>query len=354
MEMLLDSNTQNILYNLKAKKKMKKLQNNIAQFDDEIRESLAKCEVIFDNNNARENYIKKLDELQLQMDNNSNKRVTIESLEAEKESIIHDFKEFQNSLPLTVKEDLLFYIKKIEDRQRREEEDSRLLNEIEMNYPDAKDFDVNAAYNVFPFSAIRDYYNETESVSENVESTVFTSDHHSLPYVISIRQYSKEKEAEEEYFYEEETTETVSDNSFYGVDDKITEALNNEEPSYTDTYNELVESSDEDIIEATEEVQIEEPSIDTQTVNNDDDIENTESEPEELEYPLDEGISLADLALALCDDEKGWTDIYKANKSVLDPIINENSLNINQAKKETTLFAGITLKIPNEFKKEEL
>ena len=47
MDTLIDRDAQIVLYNLKAKKKIKRIEENVDIFDKEIKESMDKCDELF-------------------------------------------------------------------------------------------------------------------------------------------------------------------------------------------------------------------------------------------------------------------------------------------------------------------
>ena len=57
MDTLIDRDAQIVLYNLKAKKKIKRIEENVDIFDKEIKESMDKCDELFNKYNADINYL---------------------------------------------------------------------------------------------------------------------------------------------------------------------------------------------------------------------------------------------------------------------------------------------------------
>lgn len=382
MDTLIDNQAQVVLYNLKAKKKIKKIEENIDTFDKEIKESIDKCDELFNKYNADINYINELIEVENDIENENTKRhSTNENLLAKKDSILEELKAFQSKLPLTAKEDLSFLMKKINDRQKREDDSLQELKQIEELYPTARDYDVKSAYNIFPFSAIKLYLHpeETEETSNlTEEESIITAAPHNMPYVVSIKKYSKEVEEEpeeESTLNEDLTNETESDNTFFDSGDTLTSAINNEITAPTTTSEDetsvllapgIEENADiiapmetnfDEVVSPLDAVESKEITEEQITEEPEQSIAEPEpvSDSNEIKYTLDDGLSLADLALALCEDTEGWNDIYRSNKSVIDERMKENNISdLTNIENNTEIFKGLELVIPNEFTKEKI
>lgn len=414
MDTLIDRDAQIILYNLKAKKKIKRIEENVDIFDKEIKESMDKCDELFSKYNADINYLSELMEVDNDLQNENSKRhSSSESLLAKKDSILEELKEFQSKLPLTAKEDLSFLMKKIKDRQKREDDNLQELKQIEELYPNAREYDVKAAYTIFPFSAIKLYLHPeemAESGLEGEEESIITAAPHNMPYVVSIKKYNEpveDSETETESPLDENlSAETESDNTFFESGDKLTSAINNnvtapevtkeEETSVLlapgieeniDIIAPMETSFDEVVsplnsieestpledkttpVEEKEETPEKEESVISEAPiiaeapkkevkeEKEEPKEDTPVEPEtnEVKYTLEEGLSLSDLALALCEDTEGWNDIYKANKNAIEKRLKENNItDLNDIENNTEIFKGLELIIPNEFTKEKI
>lgn len=414
MDTLIDRDAQIVLYNLKAKKKIKRIEENVDIFDKEIKESMDKCDELFSKYNADINYLNELMEVENDLQNENNKRhSSSESLLAKKDSILEELKEFQSKLPLTAKEDLSFLMKKIKDRQKREDDNLQELKQIEELYPNAREYDVKAAYTIFPFSAIKLYLHPeemAESGLEGEEESIITAAPHNMPYVVSIKKYNEpveDSETETESPLDENlSAETESDNTFFESGDKLTSAINNNvtAPEVTNeeetsvllapgieenidiiapmetNFDEVVsplnsieesiplEDKTTPIEEKKETPEKEESVISEKPIiaeapkkevkeEKEEPKEDTPVEPEtnEVKYTLEEGLSLSDLALALCEDTEGWNDIYKANKSAIEERLKENNItDLNDIENNTEIFKGLELIIPNEFTKEKI
>lgn len=414
MDTLIDRDAQIILYNLKAKKKIKRIEENVDIFDKEIKESMDKCDELFSKYNADINYLSELMEVENDLQNENSKRhSSSESLLAKKDSILEELKEFQSKLPLTAKEDLSFLMKKIKDRQKREDDNLQELKQIEELYPNAREYDVKAAYTIFPFSAIKLYLHPdemAESGLEGEEESIITAAPHNMPYVVSIKKYNEpveDSETETESPLDENlSAETESDNTFFESGDKLTSAINNNvtapevtkeeetsallapgieenidiiapmETSFDEVVSPLnsieesipLEDKTTPVEETKETPEKEESAISEEPMiaetpkkevkeEKEEPKEDTPVEPEtnEVKYTLEEGLSLSDLALALCEDTEGWNDIYKANKSAIEERLKENNItDLNDIENNTEIFKGLELIIPNEFTKEKI
>lgn len=393
MDTLIDNQAQIALYNLKAKKKIRKIEESIDTFDKEIKESIEKCEELFNKYDAPTNYINELIEVEndIQNDNTSKRHSSSENLSAKKESILEEIKSFQSNLPLTAREDLSFLMKKINDRQKREDDNLQELKQIEELYPEARDYDVKTAYTLFPFSAIKLYLHPEDATNETTESeeeSIITAAPHNMPYVVSIKKYSHEIEDEKESeaaLEENLSTDTESDNTFFESGDNLTSAINNdliapeatkEEETSVLLAPEMNENSDviapietsfdevvspldsekeqkiqEEIPEKSEKNE-EEPEINKE--NSEEEHESTET-TNKIKYTLEEGLSLSDLALALCEDTEGWNDIFRLNKDKLEARMKENNVtDLTNIEDNTEIFKGLELTIPNEFTKEKI
>lgn len=408
MDTLIDRDAQIVLYNLKAKKKIKRIEENVDIFDKEIKESMDKCDELFNKYNADINYLSELMEVENDLQNENSKRhSSSESLLAKKDSILEELKEFQSKLPLTAKEDLSFLMKKINDRQKREDDNLQELKQIEELYPNAREYDVKAAYTIFPFSAIKLYLHPEEMAETGIEveeESIVAAAPHNMPYVVSIKKYNEpveDSEPETDSPLDEKlSAETESDNTFFESGDKLTSAINNNvtapevtkeeetsvllapgieentdiiapiETSFDEVIsplNSIEESTPlEDKITQVEEAPEEEVSVIPETSViveepkeevKEEPKEETPKEPEtnEVKYTLEEGLSLSDLALALCEDSEGWNDIYKANKTAIEERLKENHItDLNDIENNTEIFKGLELIIPNEFTKEKI
>ena len=225
-----------------------------------------------------------------------------------------------------------------------------------------------------------------------------------MPYVVSIKKYNEpveDSEPETDSPLDEKlSAETESDNTFFESGDKLTSAINNNvtapevtkeeetsvllapgieentdiiapiETSFDEVVsplNSIEESTPlEDKITQVEEAPKEEVSVIPETPViveepkeevKEEPKEETPKEPEtnEVKYTLEEGLSLSDLALALCEDSEGWNDIYKANKTAIEERLKENHINdLNDIENNTEIFKGLELIIPNEFTKEKI
>lgn len=393
MDTLIDNQAQIALYNLKAKKKIRKIEESIDTFDKEIKESIEKCEELFNKYDAPTNYINELIEVEndIQNDNTSKRHSSSENLSAKKESILEEIKSFQSNLPLTAREDLSFLMKKINDRQKREDDNLQELKQIEELYPEARDYDVKTAYTLFPFSAIKLYLHPEDATNETTESeeeSIITAAPHNMPYVVSIKKYSHEIEDEKESeaaLEENLSTDTESDNTFFESGDNLTSAINNDliapeatkeeetsvllapemnensdviapiETSFDEVVSPLDSEKEQEIqkeIPEKSEKNEEEPEINKE--NNEEEHESTET-TNKIKYTLEEGLSLSDLALALCEDTEGWNDIFRLNKDKLEARMKENNVtDLTNIEDNTEIFKGLELTIPNEFTKEKI
>lgn len=75
-------------------------------------------------------------------------------------------------------------------------------------------------------------------------------------------------------------------------------------------------------------------------------------EEDSITFEMPEDFTLSDLAMALCEDENGWLDIYDTNKELFDKIVQEKNNGSSQdIENNKELFAGLTIKVPTVFNK---
>lgn len=75
-------------------------------------------------------------------------------------------------------------------------------------------------------------------------------------------------------------------------------------------------------------------------------------EDDVITFEMPEDFTLSDLATALCEDPKGWIDLYESNKELFDKIIQDKNNGVfEEIENNKTLFAGLTIKVPTVFNK---
>ena len=75
-------------------------------------------------------------------------------------------------------------------------------------------------------------------------------------------------------------------------------------------------------------------------------------DPDKIYFEMPLGMSLCDLALALCEDANGWMDIYYLNQNVIDQtLISLNYTDLADFETDQELFTGLKLEIPTVFTK---
>ncbi len=83
-------------------------------------------------------------------------------------------------------------------------------------------------------------------------------------------------------------------------------------------------------------------------------VDQIKEEEDSVSFKMPKGFSLADVALALCEDEKGWIDIFEVNKEMFTNIVKDmNNNNYKDIEYNNKLFSGLTIKIPTVFSKNK-
>lgn len=318
---------------------------------------------------------------------------------------------------LSVKEDLDFYLEVIKRRKDQIFVNRSLHNEIVEEYPDAEKLDYTSGLNMYPFTAIHNYTDPKEEIAyfdegikeDDIAAQIPTYDENNK--VIKISQAPKaltdgvsktSLTIEETKDPEEINQSLVSDNSFYGKGDALTAKINGEEeaPVLVNTKEDKIAPMEEEVSEQNPDQvfddiiseektddsvdsKMEEPDIEIQNEKSEDIIPEIKEEPikvkeeikdpeekkvpvvpeeesiEETEkvenaYTMEEGDTLASIAKLMCDDKDGWYDIYYLNKEILEKQLKLKEItDYNDIENNKSLFTGVTILIPNIFKKEK-
>ncbi len=367
--------------NALAYRRIKNLEKTDKKFNEEIAETIDECGKIFKQNGSDINYIEEIIDLEMQMQNNESKgsnSVDLEELSLKRESLYNKYNSFLEKLPLDIKEDLEFYFKKVFDRKLRSNHTTDLTNQIKIEFPKAEELTTTEIMEQPIFAEINNFLDKDIKVDKAEEVIEETQN---LPYVTQIKKASddllNEKIVENEVEEKEETQEL---NKFPKLEEANLEIPNlfldnNDlklEDSNMPSFDEIPEQ-ETDKIEIKEEK--EEPVIEN---DNQDDIftafndlplidepikkEQVQEEPvmekeipndeEQLTYTMESGDTLTSLAIAMCDDENGWYDIFEANKEVLEERLKEAGLSKNDPfENNEEVFVGLTLNIPNVYEK---
>lgn len=362
--------------NALAYRRIKNLEKTDKKFNEEIAETIDECGKIFKQNGSDINYIEEIIDLEMQMQNNESKgsnSVDLEELSLKRESLYNKYNSFLEKLPLDIKEDLEFYFKKVFDRKLRSNHTTDLTNQIKIEFPKAEELTTTEIMEQPIFAEINNFLDKDIKVDKAEEVIEETQN---LPYVTQIKKASddllNEKIVENEVEEKEETQEL---NKFPKLEEANLEIpnlfLDDKELSYEDkivpSFTEIPEQ-ETDKIEVKEE--IEEPVFendnneDVFTAFNDLPIidepikeeavieKELPTSEEELTYTMESGDTLTSLAIAMCDDENGWYDIFEANKEVLEERLKEAGLSKNDPfENNEEVFVGLTLNIPNVYEK---
>lgn len=333
--------------NLKAKGRILSLEKDKSKFQDEISDILKKSDEILKQYGASINYISELINIDAQLQNIDIDKsdISANELTLKRDNLYNEYNQFLDNLPLSVREDLEFYYKKIFDRKLRLDESSEVISELDYEYPDARDLDVEDAFNTQQIlKDIKNYlYPEDDFVSLEHDDDIMT-----LPYVTKISEAPESllmdtNDTIEEIHENEPAEEVVTDNSFFDPSDDFTSKIE-ESDKIAPLFS---EDKEEPVKLETIEVQLDEPTdISTLFAN-----EEKQKEDEELTYLMEKGISLKDLALAVCDDENGWKDIYNANKDIILQRLSEKGLSDSDYafENDANIFDGLALIIPNRY-----
>ena len=349
-----------------AHRRIKELEETNSSFDEEIAQTIEICDEIFKNYGSETNFITEIIDLEMRMQNAESQKLTsvdIGDLTLRRESLYNKYNSFLEKLPLEIKEDLEFYYKKISDRKLRLSHTLDKVNQIESEYPKAEGLTVSEIWEQPIFQKIDEFLSGKQLVNppEIVDETS------NLAYVLQIKkapddllnmaigsnQHNEEPEKEEESLeipdlflendveYQDElskVTPEFPDLPVYGTD-KIDVKDEIEDPQ------DLVNSDNLSFI----------PFADfPKEDNNNLEVKEIEEEPvdDRLTYTMENGDTLTSLAIALCEDENGWYDIFAANKEVLEQRLQEAGLSNNDPfENNEEIFTGLTLKIPNVYEK---
>jgi hypothetical protein len=323
MENLFTNNQEYITFcNLKAKGRIISLEKSEKQYADEIEQTLKKCGEICENYQSS-NYINEILDIETKLQSIEGQRYSanqLEELTSKKTDIYHKYNNFLAGLPLNTREDLEFLTKKLFDRQARLKKSQELISEIEDEYRDARSLNVEETFKTLPILMSISSYLTKEDKEQTMEEEV-DSQKINLPYVVKITEAPAQLLSnlkEDKAPTEEETMQELStDNSFFDPTDDFTTSIENEKIT---------------------------PVI----AENDENYDNEDK----LTYEMIKGDSLTKVALAVCDDENGWYDIYKANKKIIDDKLKELGLNHEEPFEENEeIFAGMSLIIPNIYEK---
>ena len=328
----------------------------------------------------------------------------LEELLAARDSLAKEFDLFKDGLPLSDKlnvvEELNFkYDTQLSNRKTKTNENDDVKNAIIEAFPDSETVDNEQIPAMEPFKAIYAYLNpndksyDIKDVEEEkqVEKPAEAKKAKVVKKIIQapgklLNSLKLEEKAKGINSPKTEVEDTpIMDNSFFGEDDSLIKKMENPadekivlintkkdeiKPIESEIQSNFIldnENTDEKIeispiIEDTKDevsepaleeitpINFEEPSTDVITpIINEDPTEETA----ELTYTLENGESLSSLAAAICGDENGWMDIYSANKELIENTMKQKGVVDNQnIENNDKLFSGLTLNIPNIFKKE--
>lgn len=374
-ELLLNSIETLNFCNLKASWRSKKINNEIKELTNEIKQAISKGEVIFKENNASVNYIEELVNLDEQLlSSNTDEK---EELILKRDRFASQLNEFISGLSLNTREDLEFIIKQITDRQDRIESLKETLAQIKEAYPEVDSVNRRELFDKIPvLGQIKAYQNtqKNDIPVEEKEKSVEKNDE-SLPklktgrYVVRIKKAPQElvdlvsKTAEPLKPVTNQNVETSVDNSFFGptednslmteisegsritpktTEDETPEAIfESKKPEFKD--DEVTDLSDSSAYNFAD-ISLEELNAPAHTPK--------EASTEEVKYTMNQGDTLSNLALTLYGDENAWFDIFNANQTVLTARLKEQSVtDMSNIEHNKDVFAGIELSLPNEYTK---
>ena len=355
-----------LFYTLLAARKRNDKIKEVEAYEQEIQVALDKCGEIFVASGSNCNFIAEIEarenapinkETFLTMQSKDINRIEIETLTGQ-------LSEFLKTISREVREDLEFYSKQIIDRKTRRDEELKNIQQLLSGYPGVERFDIKEA--MTSLGAIFDFIGTiTNIVVEEPEI---------IPLDTVIQQVIIEEEPElvinEEpkipNHFQLVTGIKVAPDALIGFMtptaalDVKEEVDNNEvlakKPSdfievADETLNEIaispvLEEEKEPVLEVVEEVK-EEPLVEEPV--------QTEELAQTVDYTMIEGLSLAALAEALCGNPMGYTDIYAVNKELFDKTVNEkNNSNFEDIEHNDQIFAGLSIKVPAEFKLQPL
>lgn len=338
MDILFTNSTDSISFlNIIAQRRLNNLTRDNETFQAEIEEALSNCGEICSKHGSDTNFVREIIALDAKMDAAERKSINsrdVSDLSLRRESLYDKYNQFLASIPLEDKENLEFAFKQVLDRIQRISVNDETMAKISLDYPDAKSVTPEERKNHRVFRSINAFlYPEMEAVEEKEEEK-----NDELPYVVKI---SAAKDDLIEAEIEEPVGEIAApetDNSFYqdGTDDFITQVDNEYIPH---EFKEVKEPEVDKIAEVEEEV----PKVPEEI-----------AEDTDVTFTIEKGISLTDIAIALCGDENGWYDLYNANKDAIDNKLTEAGLSHDEPfESNDEVFDGLVIKIPNQFNKVE-
>ena len=250
--------------NYKAKKRIEELEKICSQNQEQIIININNCEEIFERYNE-ENLISNI----IELDNTvSNEEITPEELmeiNLRREELLNKLKSFLDDLLnkynsenldlakkmkyLVDKEDIEFNYKKIVNRSMELQNKKDLVDKIENEYHEAREFDIETfKKNSSTFNMIREHLSLTNELLIEKEPKV---EYNEELYVVKIEQapehlIAEKNEINEEKF--EEEVETQSDNTFFGIDDNLTKQIINNDITEFDEVEEEEPTTLEDVI----------------------------------------------------------------------------------------------------------
>lgn len=312
-----------------AYRKVKNLKKDEEAFSEDIENAIDKCNTILEKNGANINYVEEIYKIDEEVQGLESKKpsgpkysdstykkndILREDLLLKRDNLVSELGEFSKKLSMSIREDLEFYSNQVLDRTSRKSTSTQIKKKIYDEYPELEEFDIKKALKQYPFNIIL-----------GEETAVFDIDEDNL--VISIKkapQHLLEDYTEEEPKLEEKIKIMDNDTSFFGEDDKLTKSINKEE---------LIQTEEPKFEITEEEINAQNELVDTG-----------------FEYTMEEGDTLANIALAICENEKGWYDIFNANKDkITEILINNNITELKGIETNGNLFTGQTFTIPNEF-----
>lgn len=338
--LLLTENDNYNFSNLLANRRAKKLKMEISTLEDEIKLAIEDAGKIFANNGVTTNYIREINEL------------SKEESDIKRSQLERELSEILDGLSLNVKEDIEFLMQKIKNRKEKRLSLQQTLESILEIYPDTFNIDPKATYASIPIlTKINEYLTpvaakEEDTVKEEEQVTVVPEDR---KYVTRIFKAPEELLAKYQQSQPVLPSEIVEpqleiDNSFYGGDIPF------EAEPIIPLVSEEIEGEHLSISEEELNATFTDMPFDSQ--ENSGETEEEQSNLEEtITYVLEEGNTLASLALLLCGNENGWFDIYEANKALFDEKIKQKGIsNMDNIEHNGEIFVGLNIVIPNKYK----
>lgn len=373
-------------YDFLAYRQEKKNNQDIKAYTEETSTLVGSCGEILEKYNARCNFVAEIINLNEQISSSdisvqdisrySKLRDSKEELNVRLEGLMEELKAFISELQsktetLAVGEDLERDSSWAFNRQKLLHELNQKNQTLNKSFPNLSNIDSLDIKSFYPFKQVLDMQvvPTFEDVEEKtVEAEVIDEVQEEMemrPKVVRIMEapatllesISKASPAKDLVFEEE----TQSDNSFFDGDDALAREIadsNEIKPdAIAEAPNEEVSKIDE-IINAGAPLTLDDAQLDETVLEPkvEEEVSLVAEPKDQLElkpsldsipYPMENGITLVEMAEAAFYDQKYWKYLYEYNKEVIDARLKEVGISFNDSiKDDEHLFEGLTINVP--------